>query len=120
MTDDVYTGEDAASELREERRQEKRENLKEMVDDQEVRVKSVKRMIERLEEKLEWAKEAKRTEETSLDELKDVSIEDFEYFTEIELSRHEEDAVTASDVDAQSPFRQMMEDIASASRSRRE
>lgn len=93
-----YTGEDAREELTEERREEKRENLKSMVDDQEVRVKNTEKTIERLEAQLETAKEARRTEKTSLEELEDTSIEDFDDINDVELSRDDEDAVTADDL----------------------
>jgi len=105
MTEDAYSGKEAASELREERRKERQAKLKKSVERQESRLESVNDRLEELEEKLEEAREAKRVESKSLSQLKDTTIDDFEESVdEVELMRDDEDAVTADDVGAGSSF----------------
>jgi len=87
----TYDGERAEQDLIHQEIADRKSDLRELVNDQRDRVKTAENLVEELEEALETAKSIKRVEETSLDELRDTEVGDFEDINEVELRRDEED-----------------------------
>jgi len=92
MTDETYTGEDAEHEIEEKRRVERKKNLKNKVEKQKKRVEKAEARIEELEEELEEMRKAKRTEDESLDVLRNVDVDEVEDVDSVELPRDDDDA----------------------------